>query len=49
MTICDMSLTYITNKSSPKIDPWDKPQNTDAGYEKLFPKLSKMNGWINKI
>ena len=36
-----MSLTYIKNKSGPKIQPWDTPQETDAGLGKLFPKLTR--------
>ena len=31
LTAFDMSLTYIKNKSGPKIEPWGRPQNTDAG------------------
>ena len=38
---CDMSLAYVKNMSSPKIDPWDTLQDTDAGWEKLFPKSTK--------
>ena len=36
-----MSLTYIKNKGGPKIQPWDTPQETDAGLGKLFPKLTR--------
>ena len=28
---CDMSLTYIKNKSGPTREPWGKPQETDTG------------------
>ena len=38
-----MSLTYIKNKSDPKIEPWYTPQDTDAGWEILFPKLTRLN------
>ena len=31
ITACDMSLTYIKNKSRPKIEPWGTPQETDTG------------------
>ena len=36
-----MSLTYIKNKSDPRIEPWGTLQNTDAGWEKVFPKLTR--------
>ena len=36
-----MSLTYIKNKSGPKIEPWDTPQETETGLGKLFPKLTR--------
>ena len=36
-----MSLTYIKNKSGPKIEPWGTAQDTDAGWEKLFLKLTR--------
>ena len=29
-----MSLTYIKNKSGPKIEPWGTPQETDACFLK---------------
>ena len=28
---CDMSLAYVKNMSSPKIEPWGTLQDTDAG------------------
>ena len=36
-----MSLTYIKNKSGPRIEPRGTQQDTDAGLEKLFPKLTR--------
>ena len=39
MTACDMTLTYIKNKSDPKIEPWVTSQDTDEGWGNLFPKL----------
>ena len=36
-----MSLTYIKNKSGPKIEPWVTLQDIDAGLEKLFSKLTR--------
>ena len=36
LTVCGMSLTYIKNKSVPRMEPCGTPQDTDAGSEKLF-------------
>ena len=36
LTACDMSLTYIKNKSGPRMEPCGTPQDTDTGWEKLF-------------
>ena len=33
--------TYIKNKSSPRIEPWGKLQDTDADWEKLFPSSTR--------
>ena len=41
LAACDMSLTYIKNKSGPIIEPWVTPQDIDAGLEKLFSKLTR--------
>ena len=38
-----MSLTYIKNKSGPRIEPWGTTQDTDAGREKLLPKLRSVH------
>ena len=40
MTACDMPLTYIKNNSGPRIEPWGTPQDTDAVWKQLFPKLT---------
>ena len=42
-TAYDMSLTYIKNNSGPRIEPWGTLRDTDPGWEKLSPKLSRNN------
>ena len=37
----DVSFKYIKSKSGHNTDAWGTPQNTDAGWEKLFPELTK--------
>ena len=36
---CDILLTYIKNKSSPKTELWGTPHDTNASWAKVFPKL----------
>ena len=41
MKACDISLTCIKNKSGSKIEPWGTPWDTDPGWQKSLPKLTK--------
>ena len=40
-TGCDTSLIYMRKTRGPRIDPCCTPLNTHAGWENIFPKLTK--------
>ena len=35
------AIDIYKNKSGPKIEPWRTPQDTDAGWEKSYPKVTR--------